>query len=49
MTSTLTSKPTLNPVLRSFWTTQARNKSALWWPVIVKVMGCCWHRHIPVK
>ncbi|HBS1162025.1 TPA: phage terminase large subunit [Klebsiella pneumoniae] len=26
MTSTLTSKPTLNPVLRSFWTTQARNK-----------------------
>ncbi|MDR8459328.1 PBSX family phage terminase large subunit, partial [Acinetobacter baumannii] len=26
MTSTLTSKPTLHPVLRSFWTTQARNK-----------------------
>ncbi|MGI6896271.1 PBSX family phage terminase large subunit, partial [Klebsiella pneumoniae] len=22
----MTSKPTLNPVLRSFWTTQARNK-----------------------
>ncbi|ELF2531559.1 TPA: PBSX family phage terminase large subunit, partial [Escherichia coli] len=26
MTSTLTSKPTLNPALRSFWTTRARNK-----------------------
>ena len=26
MTSTLTSKPTLNPALRNFWTTQARNK-----------------------
>ena len=26
MTSTLTSRPTLNPVLRDFWTTQARNK-----------------------
>ncbi|EBI1097360.1 PBSX family phage terminase large subunit, partial [Salmonella enterica] len=26
MTSTLTSRPTLNPALRHFWTTQARNK-----------------------
>ncbi|EMN8044418.1 phage terminase large subunit, partial [Shigella flexneri] len=26
MTSTLTSKPTLNPALRSFWTMRARNK-----------------------
>ncbi|HCN2070364.1 TPA: phage terminase large subunit, partial [Escherichia coli] len=26
MTSILTSKPTLNPALRSFWTTRARNK-----------------------
>ncbi|MDI3225777.1 PBSX family phage terminase large subunit, partial [Klebsiella michiganensis] len=26
MTSTLTSRPTLNPTLRNFWTTQARNK-----------------------